>query len=175
LRSRVLGAPLISSDAFAAYPEAIRYTFGRYVQYGQIIKEIARGDRLPDTIRYSQGPVVTIHRRVVTGSVDPKQLCTSHVERQNLNLRMASRRFTRLTNGFSKKGEQHAAAVSLYVAHYDFCRVHETTRTTPAVILGVSHRAWAISELVEAALAEYPQPPGRPAGRFRVIQGGRTS
>jgi len=81
--------------------------------------------------RYSPGHVVAVKRYVVVGQ--PKRISTSYVERQNLSLRMASRRFTRLTNGFSKKLEHHIAAVGLYVAHYNFCRVHEALRTTPGV------------------------------------------
>ena len=87
---------------------------------------------------------------------------------------MASRRFTRLTNGFSKKLENHAAAVSLYVAHYNLCRVHETIRTTPAVAIGVADHVWTISELVAAALADADRPTGKPRyGRFSVIDGGK--
>jgi hypothetical protein len=78
------------------------------------------------------------------------------VERQNLSLRMTSKRFARLSNGFSKKLEQHCAAVSLYVAHYNLCRVHETLRSTPAMALGIADRVWTIAELVDAALATQP-------------------
>ena len=83
---------------------------------------------------------------------------------------MQSRRFTRLTNGFSKKIENHKAAVSLYVSHYNLCRVHEALRITPAMALGVTDHIWDIGELIEAATG--PQPEGRPVGRFRVIDGG---
>ena len=84
--------------------------------------------------RYSPAEVVAVARTAVQGA--PAEISTSYVERSNLSLRMASRRFTRLTNDFSKKLENHAAAVSLYVAHYDLCRVHEAHRTTPALALG---------------------------------------
>ena len=83
--------------------------------------------------RYSPGVVVGIEKRLVIGEPPNFLICTSHAERQNLSVRMASRRFTRLTNGFSKKAANHAAAVSLYVGHYNLCRVHETLKTTPAV------------------------------------------
>ncbi len=82
----------------------------------------------------------------------PSHISTSYIERQNLTLRMAQRRFTRLTNGFSKKLENHCAAVALYVAHYNFCRVHESLRITPAMQLGVTDHVWTIGELVDAAL-----------------------
>ena len=88
-------------------------------------------------------------------------------------MRMQSRRFTRLTNGFSKKLRNHKAAVALYVAHYNLCRVHETIRMTPAMALGVTGHIWDIGELIDAALSpEAPEPDGRPVGRFRVIDGG---
>lgn len=89
---------------------------------------------------------------------------------------MATRRFTRLTNGFSKKPENHAAAVSLYVAHYNLCRVHESLRTTPAVQLGITDRVWSLGDLIDAALAVASSDPTDTAPerrhRFRVIQGG---
>src|SRR4051812_38630376 len=101
----------------------------------------------------------------------------SYVERSNLSMRMASRRFTRLTNGFSKKLEHHAAAVSLYVAHYNLCRVHESLRSTPAMALGITERVWTIGDLLDAALATQPIDPvvTAPDRRrlFRVIEGGR--
>ncbi len=85
------------------------------------------------------------------------------------------RRFTRLTNGFSKKLRNHRAAVALYVAHYNFCRVHETIRTTPAMALGVTDHIWTIGELIEAATSpETPEPQGERVGRFRVIDGGSS-
>jgi hypothetical protein len=106
----------------------------------------------------------------------PAEISTSYVERSNLSLRMASRRFTRLTNGFSKKLENHAAAISLYVAHYNWCRVHEAHRTTPAVVLGIADHVWSIGELIETALAVTIRGPTETAPdrrrRFRVIEGG---
>ena len=88
-------------------------------------------------------------------------------------MRMQQRRFTRLTNGFSKKLRNHRAAVALYVAHYNLCRVHETIRMTPAMALGVADHIWTIGQLIEAAtLAEMPAPEGRRVGRLRVIDGG---
>ncbi len=83
----------------------------------------------------------------------PAEISTSYVERSNLSLRMASRRFTRLTNAFSKKLDNHCAAVSLYVAHYNLCRVHESLRTSPAVQLGITDRVWSLGDLIDAASA----------------------
>ncbi|WP_244547610.1 hypothetical protein [Bradyrhizobium sp. OK095] len=126
--------------------------------------------------RYSPAAVVAVSRDVVSG--DPKQyVSTSYVERQNLSLRMALRRFTRLTNGFSKKLDNHVAAVALYVAHYNLCRAHEALRTTPAKALGVADKAWSIAQLVGAARSVAPAlptetPPDR-RRKFTVIEGGR--
>ncbi|GAA0005271.1 hypothetical protein [Bradyrhizobium diazoefficiens] len=103
----------------------------------------------------------------------PTYISTSYVERQNLTLRMTQKRFARLTNAFSKKLDHHAAAVSLYVAHYNLCRVHEALRTTPAVALGVAERVWAIGDLLEAALSLEPNRPVRIKRQFTVIDGGK--
>jgi hypothetical protein len=127
--------------------------------------------------RYSPAAVVAVERQVVSG--DPDQyVSTSYVERQNLSLRMGSRRFTRLTNGFSKSLDHHVAAVALYVMHYNFCRAHEALRTTPARAIGVADRTWTIAQLVGAALALAPAmptetPPDR-RRKFTVIEGGKN-
>jgi hypothetical protein len=109
----------------------------------------------------------------------PAQISTSYVERSNLSIRTGCRRSTRLTNGFSKKIENHCAAVSLYVAHYNLCRVHEALRSTPAMALGVADRVWTIDDLIDAALATQPIAPETTAPdrrkRFRVIEGGKES
>ena len=173
LRKRVLGAPMISSDGFIAYEEAVRWSFKDQCQYGQIIKRVAGEPLVPAARRYSPGHVVAVSRRAVFGSPNRSDICTSNIERQNLSVRMASRRFTRLTNGFSKKAENHAAAVALYVAHFNLCRVHETIRTTPAMALGVTDHVWSISELTDAALHGLSEPPTEWYRRFRVIDGGR--
>ena len=109
----------------------------------------ARGAHKPEAARrYSPGKVVAVERKIVLG--EPEYISTSYVERQNLTLRMSQRRFTRLTNAFSKKLENHMAAVALYVAHYNFCRVHEALRITPAMQLGITDHVWAVGELVDA-------------------------
>jgi hypothetical protein len=119
--------------------------------------------------------VVAVEYDVVSGV--PAQISTSYVERSNLSIRMGIKRFSRLSNGFSKKLEQHCAAVSLYVAHYNLCRVHESLRSTPAMALGIADRVWSIGELVDAALATQPITPITTAPdrrkRFTVVKGGR--
>jgi hypothetical protein len=107
----------------------------------------------------------------------PAQISTSYVERSNLTLRQSCKRFARLGLGFSKRLENHCVAVSLYVAHYNLCRVHESLRSTPAMALGVADRVWTIADLLDAALATQPITPKETAPdrrrRFTVIEGGR--
>jgi len=170
VRQRVLGRPQISSDGFSPYIDAIERAFGSEVDYGQIVKVYA-GEPGPDTARrYSPGVVVDVRKAVIAGGPDRKKISTSFVERSNLTIRMQCRRLTRLTNAFSKKLENHAAAVALFVAHYNFCRVHETLRITPAMALGVTDHIWSIGELVDAATADQLPAPHP----FTVIQGGRA-
>lgn len=171
LRRRVVGAPEISTDGFNAYPWAISLAFGSNVAHGVVEKHYAVNGTPEASRRYSPGEVVKVTRNVVFGA--PTHISTSYIERQNLTLRMSQRRFTRLTNGFSKTYLNHCAAVALYVMHYNFCRVHEALRVTPAMQLGISDHIWTISELVKKALTgEIETPKVRQVGRFRVIDGG---
>ena len=176
LRQRVIGQPEISTDGFLPYRNSIRDTFGDSASHGVIVKTYSVTHLAKDAItRYSPAAVVAVSREVVSG--DPEQyVSTSYVERQNLSLRMGQRRFTCLTNGFSKK-LNHVAAVALYVAHHNLCRVHEALKATPAKALGVVDRTWAIGELIDAALAMQPITPVPTAPerrrKFTVIQGGK--
>jgi IS1 family transposase len=181
LRERVLGTPEISTDGFHPYRDTIRHAFGKRVAHGVISKTYSVTDLRKDAAhRYSPAAVVAVSREAVIG--EPTDISTSYAERSNLSIRMGSRRFTRLTNGFSKKLENHAAAVSLYVAHYNLCRVHETLspsvrhQTTPAMALGLTDHPWSIGELLDAALAtDQEAPENAPNRRFRVIEGGKTT
>lgn len=149
LRRRIVNKPEISSDGFSAYPDAVERAFGSDCTFGQIIKQY-RGEPAIDTARrYSPGVVVGVDYRRVVGA--QAKISTSYVERGNLSVRMGSRRFTRLTNAFSKKLANHVAAVSLYVAHFNLCRIHEALRITPAMAMGITDRVWSIGELVDAA------------------------
>lgn len=172
LRARVISSPEFSSDAFRAYPLAIEQEFGWELNYGTIDKDFKVHAGNEAARRYSPGRVVSVRRKAVLGR--PEFISTSYVERQNLTLRMSQRRFTRLTNGFSKKLENHMAAVALYVAHYNFCRVHEAHRVTPAMHLCLTDHVWTIGGLLEAALhGIIAEPQGRRHGRFTVIDGDR--
>jgi IS1 family transposase len=172
LRERIINAPEISSDAWPAYESAVEEAFGSSCSYGQIIKTYVGEPAKDAARRYSPGYVVGVQRRNVVGA--PRHISTSYIERQNLSIRMASRRFTRLTNGFSKRADYHAAAVALYVAHYNFCRVHEALRISPAMALGVTDHVWTIGELLTACLEKAPTRPRKVHRRFTVIEGGRT-
>jgi IS1 family transposase len=172
LRRRVIGAPEISSDGFPSYPWAIALAFGDECKFGVIEKHYAVNGTPEASRRYSPGVVVGVSKNAVVGH--PTHISTSFVERQNLTLRMQQRRFTRLTNGFSKNYLNHCAAVALYVAHYNLCRVHEALRVTPGMQIGVTDHIWTIGELVDAALngTVTEEPRGRKIGPFRVIEGG---
>jgi hypothetical protein len=101
--------------------------------------------------RYSPAEVQSMEVVPVMGQPDPKRICTSHIERQNLSIRMGTRRFTRLTNAFSKKWENHWAALACWFAFYNFCRIHKSLRVTPAMAAGIADHAWSVRELLEAA------------------------
>lgn len=178
LRSRVLGSPQISSDAFPPYEAAVAHAFGNNVHYGQIVKHYQGEPPVSAARRYSPGWVVGVEKRRVAGFPPDFLISTSYAERSNLSVRMGSRRFTRLTNGYSKKLDNHVAAVALYVAHYNLCRVHATLRVTPAMALGLTDHPWSIAELIEEAgdgrdAPDQVPPPAPERPRLTVIPGGR--
>ena len=137
----------LTTDGHKAYLEAIEGAFGADVDYAQLIK--LYGASPEGEKRYSPAECTSIRLNTVTGDPDPKHISTSYVERQNLTMRMSMRRFTRLTNVFSKKVENHAHAVALHFMHYNFCRIHQTLRVTPAMEAGVTDRLWDMSDIVE--------------------------
>ena len=175
LRGRVIGSPEISTDGLHYYKNAIRDAFGKRAAHGVLQKtySVTHLAVTEASRRYSPAQVVAVQREVISGV--PSEISTSYVERQNLTMRMASKRFARLSNGFSKKIDCHLAAVGLYVAFYNLCKTHEALRMTPAMALGITDHAWTIGELIEAALKAVPRKPTpTPAQRrksFRVIQG----
>jgi IS1 family transposase len=149
LSERLSNRVQLSSDGLRAYVDAIELAFGADVDYGQIVKIYEAEPVGPG--RYSPPKVVDTQLTVIAGAPDPAHISTSFVERQNLTMRMSMRRFTRLTNAFSKKVENLHAAVALHFAHYNFVRLHRSLRVTPAMAAGVSDRLWSIEELVERA------------------------
>jgi IS1 family transposase len=148
--SRIRNRIQLTTDGHRAYLNAVEDAFGADVDYAMLQKIYGASDR-PDT-RYSPAQCIGCDMKVVSGRPDPEHVSTSYVERQNLTMRMSMRRFTRLTNGFSKKVENHAAAVALHFIHYNFARIHKTLRITPAMAAGISDHVWSYEEI--AALAD---------------------
>ena len=144
--SRVASRVQITTDGHRAYLEAVEGAFGMDCDYAVLIK-LYGNDQGPQT-RYSPGEFVGTETKIVMGNPDRKHISTSFVERQNLTMRMSMRRFTRLTNGFSKKIQNHEAAIALHFMYYNFCRVHKTLRVTPAMEAGIASHIWEIEELV---------------------------
>jgi hypothetical protein len=121
------------------------WALGDRVDFAALIKEYAT----QDDHKYSPNVVISTLKVPCCGNPDPDRICTSHIERQNLTLRMQSRRMTRLTNAFSKKWANHKAAMALHFAHYNFCRVHMTLKRTPAMAAGMEDHAWTLAELIQ--------------------------
>jgi IS1 family transposase len=147
LSSRLSNRIQLSSDKLKAYVEAVEAVFGADIDYGQIIKSYEAEPIGPG--RYSPPKVISVLKEYVTGNPSWNKIYTSFVERQNLTVRMQMRRFTRLTNAFSKKLENLKAAVALHFAHYNFVRIHTTLRMTPAMAAGVTKELWSIRDLIE--------------------------
>lgn len=170
LRHRVLGNPEFSTDGYQPYERMIDLIFDTS-SHGVVDKQIVIVAGSPESENYyARETLVRVNRIAQRGT--PSCVSTSFIERQNLTLRMSQRRLTRLTNGFSKKFENHCAAIALYATHYNFCRVHETLRITPAMHLGVADHVWSVGELVAAALHGKVQATVERV-KLRVIQGGK--
>ena len=148
LKSRLANRVQLTSDGHKAYLEAVEGAFGGDVDYAQLVKlygassESAKG-------RYSPAECIGAEKHPIEGNPDRKHISTSYAERQNLNIRMHMRRFTRLTNAFSKKVENHALAVALFTTYYNFVRIHKTLRVTPAMAAGVTGKLWEIGDVVK--------------------------
>jgi IS1 family transposase len=146
LRRATKGKFQLTTDGWTAYPDAIERVFGSEIHYAQLIKVYAAsrdGEQ-----RYSPAEVVDVEVVPRAGMPDYERICTSHIERQNLTMRMQIRRLTRLTNAFSKKWENLRAAIALHFAYYNFCRVHSSLRVTPAMEAGITDHVWMIAELI---------------------------
>lgn len=137
----------ITSDGHSAYPIAVGKAFEGYVDFAQLIK--VYGVMPGETGRYSPGQCLGATKRAVIGNPDLCCTSTSFVERQNLTMRMNMRRFTRLTNAFSKKVENHYYALALHFMYYNFVRIHQTLRVTPAMAAGVASKLWEMNDIVE--------------------------
>ncbi len=147
LRGRLANRVQLTSDGHRPYLAAVDRAFGDDVDYGMLIK-IYGSDPQAET-RYSPGKYLGAKREVITGEPDHKHISTSYAERSNLAMRMHMHRFTRLTNAFSKKVENHAAAIALHTFYYNFIRIHQTLKVTPAMAAGVTDKLWEMDDLVE--------------------------
>lgn len=174
LHARLVNRPQITADGFVPYVNAIADAFDRKVDFAQLMKVYQATPGNDAAHRYSPGSIRGIEKQVICGSPDEEKISTSYVERFNLSTRMHLRRFTRLTNGFSKKLANHRAAIALHIAHYNFCRWHESIRCTPAMALGVADHIWTIGELVAAALAAPVPPPVTPAPAPRGVSAAKA-
>jgi IS1 family transposase len=143
---RISNRVQITTDGHRMYLQAVEDAFGANVDYAQIAK--IYGTAPEAETRYSPAECIGCERKPIQGNPDPRHVSTSYVERANLTMRMGMRRFTRLTNAFSKKLANHAAAIALFFMHYNFCRVHQTLRVTPAMAAGISDHVWEIGEIV---------------------------
>ena len=147
LAKRLANRVQITSDSHRAYLEAIEGAFGGDVDYAQLVKLYGASSDSSKG-RYSPAECTGCHKQRIEGNPDPAHVSTSYAERQNLTMRMSIRRFTRLTNAFSKKIEKHALSVALHYMHYNFARIHKTLRISPAMAAGVTDRLWSVADIV---------------------------
>ena len=166
LASRLANRIQLTTDGYRIYLEAVSTGFDVPVDYGMLVKHYTEGQQGPER-KYSPSKFVSAERRKVMGKPDKAHISTSYVERQNLTMRMSSRRFTRLTNGFSKKVENHAHAVALHFMYYNFGRIHKTLRVTPDMEAGVASHVWTLEEI--AALV--PNPVSKKRGPYKKKAG----
>ena len=155
LKARLANRVQLTSDGLRLYVDAVEDVFGADVDYAQLVK--LYGASGENETRYSPAKCIGCLMKEVTGNPDPKHVSTSYVERANLTMRMHMRRFTRLTNGFSKKVENHIHMVALYAVFYNFTKLHKTLRVTPAMAAGLTDRVWDMSDIVRL-LEEVEQP-----------------
>jgi len=146
LASRLKNRVMLTTDGLKCYLEAVEGAFGCDIDYAMLIKIYGKSQ---DEVRYSPAECIGCETKIISGDPLPPMISTSYVERQNLTMRMSMRRFTRLTNGFSKKIENHMHAVALHYMHYNFVRIHQSLRCTPAMAAGVSKTLWSIKNIVE--------------------------
>jgi IS1 family transposase/transposase-like protein len=150
LSGRIANRIQITTDGFRFYVEAVERSFGADIDFAQLVKLYGDYGQHDSAAKYSPSPILEVISKTVQGNPDPERISTSYVERQNLTMRMMMRRFTRLTNAFSKKLDNLKAAVALHFAYYNFCRVHKTLRVTPAMEAGLTDHVWSIGELLGA-------------------------
>jgi IS1 family transposase len=148
LAGRLANRVHLTSDGLKAYLEAVEGAFGSEIDYAQLVKLYGKDNRPVMEARYSPAPCIGTRKRKVIGNPSRHLVSTSHIERQNLTVRMGSRRFTRLTNAFSKKLENHKHAAAIHFMHYNFCRIHSALRVTPAMEAGIADHVWTLEEVI---------------------------
>lgn len=149
LAGATTGGYQLSTDGWNGYPAAVEQHLGARVDFAQIIKTFS-GNGLDSERRYSPPSIIGVEKVAIIGLPEEDRVCTSHVERQNLHMRMSLRRFTRLTNAFSRKRENLKAALALHFAAYNFCWMHSTIRMTPAMKAGLVRKPWTVGQLLTA-------------------------
>lgn len=150
LASRLAHRVQLTTDGHRPYLEAVEGALGADVDYAMLVK-LYGGDQGQSESRYSPAECTGTREIRITGNPDPEHISTSYVERHNLTMRMSMRRFTRLTNAFSKKVENHAAALAIYFMHYNFARIHQTLRVTPAMEAGKADHVWSLEDIAGLA------------------------
>lgn len=165
LATRLAGRVQLTSDGHRVYLEAVAGAFGADIDFAQLVKLYGEAPGAGSDQRYSPAECVGSRKTPVTGNPDPKHISTSYAERANLTMQMHMRRFTRLTNGFSKKVENHDYSVALFMTYYNFVRIHKTLRVTPAMAAGVSNRLWEVSDIV--AILEAAEPKSGKRGPYK--------
>ncbi|HEV2328741.1 MAG TPA: IS1 family transposase [Verrucomicrobiae bacterium] len=146
---RLIGRVQLTTDGHKPYLNAVEDAFGADIDYAMLQKIYGVAPTDNAEIRYSPAQCMGARRAVISGNPDYRHISTSHAERHNLTMRMNMRRFTRLTNGFSKKVEQHENMIALYFMYYNFCRIHQTLRVTPAMEAGVSNHVWNLHDIID--------------------------
>ena len=168
VKNRLAGRVQLTTDGLKAYLVAVEGAFGADVDFAQLVKLYGEPKTDSPERKYSPSECTGTRRYAREGRPDPKHISTSHVERQNLTMRMHMRRFTRLTNGFSKKFENHMWMVALYAVYYNFLKIHKTLRVTPAMEAGLTDRVWTFEDIVGLIDANAPKPGPRGPYKKRI-------
>ncbi len=162
LKSRLANRVQLTTDGHKPYLTAVESAFGSDIDYAMLVKVYGKTSKKEET-RYSPAECIGCEKHWVAGQPKGKDISTSYIERQNLTMRMSMRRFTRLTNGFSKKIENHAHAIALHYMFYNFCRIHKSLRCTPAMAANVTSRLWEIEDII----ALLPEPEAKKRGPYK--------